>query len=170
MVEFALVLPVLLLVLLGTVDAGVALVYTYDCVSNAAREGGRTAMVKPIPVEVRTKASEQATALGIPSTDPGGCPAAGGRRQLNRQRYVFVLRLKDGSTACPTASIGCTAVVAVKWEYRAITPIIEDLDRADARLRHDSPTRREGLYQRHARGMSTMITGVTTINRRSPRG
>ena len=126
LVEFALVLPVLLLVLLGTVDAG-RLIYAYNSVSNAAREGGRTAIVNQTPIEVRTKAAEQATALGIPSTAPVSCPAAGGPTTTQPSGVCFVLRSKDGSTTCPTPSIGCTAVVAVKWEYRAITPIIGDL-------------------------------------------
>jgi Flp pilus assembly protein TadG len=125
LVEFALVLPVLLVILMGTVDAG-RLIFAYNSVANAAREGGRTAIVNQTPDEVRTKAAEQAAALGLPSTDPGGCPAAGGAT-TQPTGICFVLRNRDESGACPTAQIGCTAVVAVKWEYRAITPIIGDL-------------------------------------------
>ena len=76
LVEFALVLPVLLVILLGTFDAG-RLIFAYNSVSNAAREGGRTAIVNQTPVEVRAKAAEQATALGIPSTDPGAAHQPG---------------------------------------------------------------------------------------------
>jgi Flp pilus assembly protein TadG len=127
LVEFALVLPVLLVILLGTVDAG-RLIFAYNSVSNAAREGGRTAIVNQTPVEVREKAAQQAAALGLPSTDPGGCPATGGPT-TQPTGICFVLRNRDESGPCPgtTPQIGCTAVVAVKWEYRAITPIIGDL-------------------------------------------
>jgi Flp pilus assembly protein TadG len=125
LVEFALVLPVLLVILLGTFDAG-RLIFAYNSVSNAAREGGRTAIVNQTPDEVLAKAAEQATALGIPSSDPGGCPPAGGET-TQPTGICFVLRDRAGSGSCPTAQIGCTAVVAVKWEYRAITPIIGDL-------------------------------------------
>ena len=127
LVEFALILPVLLVILLGTFDAG-RLIFAYNSVSNAAREGGRTAIVNQTPAEVREKAAEQATALGLPSTDPGDCPQLG---ELTTQPtgICFVLRNRDETGACPgtTPQIGCTAVVAVKWEYRAITPIIGDL-------------------------------------------
>ena len=125
LVEFALILPVLLVILLGTVDAG-RLIFAYNAVSNAAREGGRTAIVNQTPIEVRETAAQQATALGLTSTDPGGCPAAGGAT-TQPAGICFVLRDRDGSGTCPTAQIGCTAVVAVKWEYRAITPIIGSL-------------------------------------------
>jgi len=125
LVEFALILPVLLLILIGTVDAG-RLIFAYNAVSNAAREGGRTAIVNQTPAEVRQRAAEQATVLGISSADPGGCPAAGGPTP-QPTGICFVLRSRDGVTPCPTAAIGCTAIVAAKWEYRAITPILGDL-------------------------------------------
>jgi hypothetical protein len=125
LVEFALILPVLLLILLGTIDTG-RLIFAYNAVSNAAREGGRTAIVNQTPAEVRQRAAEQATVLGISPADPGSCPAAGGPTP-QPTGVCFVLRSRDESAACPTAEIGCTAIVAAKWEYRAITPIIGDL-------------------------------------------
>jgi len=127
LVEFALILPVLLVILLGTVDAG-RLIFAYNAVANAAREGGRTAIINQTPAEVRQRAAEQATVLGMPTADPGGCPPAGGPT-TQPTGVCFVLRSRDGSAACPnpTAAIGCTAIVAAKWEWRAITPIIGDL-------------------------------------------
>ena len=125
LVEFALILPVLLIILLGTVDAG-RLIFAYNSVANAAREGGRTAIINQTPDEVRQRAAEQATVLGMPTADPGGCPAAGGPT-TQPTGVCFVLRSRDESAACPTAEIGCTAIVAAKWEWRAITPIIGDL-------------------------------------------
>jgi hypothetical protein len=125
LVEFALLVPVLILILLGTVDAG-RLIFAYNAVSNAAREGGRTAIVNQTPDEVRQRAAEQATVLGIAPTDPGGCPPAGGPT-TQPTGVCFVLRSRDESASCPTPTIGCTAIVAAKWEYRAITPIVGDL-------------------------------------------
>ncbi|HEX5016364.1 MAG TPA: TadE family protein [Actinomycetes bacterium] len=126
LVEFALILPVLLLVLLGTVDAG-RLIFAYNSVSNAAREGGRTAIINQTPADVRQRAAEQATVLGIPSADPGGCPATGGPT-TQPTGICFVLRNRDDTAACATPpTIGCTAIVSAKWEYRAITPVIGDL-------------------------------------------
>jgi len=120
-VEFALLVPVLILILLGTVDAG-RLIFAYNAVSNAAREGGRTAIVNQTPEEVRQRAAEQATVLAISPADPGGCPTT-----PQPQGICFVLRARDGVGPCPTPSIGCTAIVSAKWEYRAITPIVGDL-------------------------------------------
>jgi len=40
MIEFAIILPVLLLILLGIIDLG-RLFYSYEAVANAAREGAR---------------------------------------------------------------------------------------------------------------------------------
>jgi len=126
LVEFALILPVLLLILLGTVDAG-RLIFAYNAVSNAAREGGRTAIVNQTPDEVRQRAAEQATVLGMPTADPTGCPPSGGPT-TQPTGICFVLTDRDNSAACPTPpSIGCTAIVSAKWEYRAITPLIGDL-------------------------------------------
>jgi Flp pilus assembly protein TadG len=126
LVEFALILPVLLVILLGTVDAG-RLIFAYNAVSNAAREGGRTAIINQTPAEVRQRAADQATVLGISSADPGGCPATGGPT-TQPTGVCFVLRSRDEASACASPpTIGCTAIVAAKWEYRAITPIIGDL-------------------------------------------
>ena len=132
LVEFALILPVLLVILLGTVDAG-RLIFAYNSVANAAREGGRTAIINQTPAEVRQRAAEQATVLGMSSADPGGCPPNGGPTTTQPTGICFVLRSRNNDTIpCVTPptdppTIGCTAIVAVKWEYRAITPIIGDL-------------------------------------------
>ena len=44
LVEFALILPIFLLLIMGIVDAG-RLIYTFNTVSNAARKGARIAIV-----------------------------------------------------------------------------------------------------------------------------
>src|SRR3954454_6262908 len=77
MVEFALILPILLLILVGIVDGG-RMVYAYNAVANAAREAGRTAIVDQVPGTIRAKAAQQATGLSLPTGDPGGCPTTGG--------------------------------------------------------------------------------------------
>ena len=74
--EFALLLPFLLVFLFGIIDVG-RMVYAYNSVSNAAREAGRTAIVNQTEATIREKASQQATALGLPTAAPAGCPPAG---------------------------------------------------------------------------------------------
>lgn len=46
MVEYAMALPVLLLLLVGTMEGGI-LIFRYNTIANAAREGARTAIVPP---------------------------------------------------------------------------------------------------------------------------
>jgi hypothetical protein len=108
--EFALVLPVLLLLFMGILDFGRA-VYAYNTLSNAAREGARVAIVDQtvaggIPAGAQ-RAADQATGLGIdPSTD------------------VDVTYTAPDGSACPSHAIGCVATVEVRHQFRAITPIV----------------------------------------------
>lgn len=73
LIEFALVSPVLLLLLFGVIDIGRAIFY-YDTLSHAAREGARTAVRAsnqlPTNADVLTTVNRQM--LGAPVTAP--CP------------------------------------------------------------------------------------------------
>jgi hypothetical protein len=73
LIEFALVSPVLLLLLFGVIDIGRAIFY-YDTLSHAAREGARVAVrasnALPTNADVLTAVSGQM--LGTPVTAP--CP------------------------------------------------------------------------------------------------
>ena len=122
MVEFALVLPIFLLVLLGVFDFGRA-IYAYNDVANAAREGARTAIIYQSEDAIRAKAAQQATALGLLATDPGGCPPNGGPTTAASGTCVHFF-LGDSTVTCDPIAIECNAVVSVKWEYRAIVPLV----------------------------------------------
>jgi len=126
LVEFALILPVLILILLAIFDVG-RLVYAYNAVSNAAREGGRTAIVNQTPATVRERAAQQATALGLPSTDPGGCPANGDPTAAAASGICFVLLNDAGTAPCNPPAVGCTAVVSVKWKYQTLVPLVGNI-------------------------------------------
>jgi len=70
LVEFALVLPVLLIVLLGVLDLG-RLYFAYVTVTNASREGARLGMIKPAntaSIQTRTQ-RESANALHLSSSN-----------------------------------------------------------------------------------------------------
>ena len=112
-VEFALVAPLLILLVLALFDFGRA-VYAYNAISNAAREGARVAIVDQtvtsgIPVAA-TEAANQATALGLNPSD------------INQVRVLY--RLPDLSASCPDRGIGCVAEVRVQYQFRAVTPVI----------------------------------------------
>ena len=110
MVEFALVIPLVILILLGLFDFGRA-IYAYNTVSNAAREAARVAIVKPDEAAVQAEAAAQAIALGI----------------LPASVTVAFETADDPPLPCDPPEVGCVAIVTVPYEWRAITPIIGDI-------------------------------------------
>lgn len=111
LVEFALILPLLLLIFMGIVDFGRA-IYAYNSVSNAAREGARLAIVDQRigaggAYLAAIEAANQATALGLDPTNS-----------------TQVLVTFPTSTTCPAISAGCPARVRVQYYFSPITPII----------------------------------------------
>jgi hypothetical protein len=114
LVEFALILPVFILILVGIFDGG-RLVFAYHTVNNAAREGGREATVNQTLADIQARAAQHAVALDIPPAD------------------VYVdFRLQsspDDEDSCDSKVgdqeiVTCLAVVQVTYDYVAATPII----------------------------------------------
>lgn len=68
LVEFAIVVPIFILVLVGLFDIGRA-VWNYSTVANAAREAARVAVVNQDPDAVRTAAKEAGSGLGLEDAD-----------------------------------------------------------------------------------------------------
>jgi hypothetical protein len=110
MVEFALILPIFVLLLVGLFDLGRA-VYGYNTVNNAAREAGRLAIVDQFEDHVLDEAVAAASGVGV-----------------DRDDITVVYELADGSGPCPFVGenniVRCVAVVTVPYEYDAATPII----------------------------------------------
>jgi hypothetical protein len=73
LIEFALISPVLLLLLFGIVDIGRAVFY-YDTINHAAREGARAAVraSSPLPTNADVLATVTTQLIGTPVTEP--CP------------------------------------------------------------------------------------------------
>ena len=73
LIEFALISPVLLLLLFGIIDIGRAVFY-YDTLSHAAREGARTAVIasSTLPTNADVLATVRTQLVGAPVTQP--CP------------------------------------------------------------------------------------------------
>jgi Flp pilus assembly protein TadG len=110
LVEFALVFPILMLLLVALFDAG-RLVFAYNDISNAARAAVRVAIVDQGGTHARDTAIAQATGIALGTTD------------------VTVSYLtSDLSGACSTPyKIGCVAKVRTQYAWQAITPIIGNL-------------------------------------------
>jgi Flp pilus assembly protein TadG len=124
LVEFALILPIFLLLFVGLFDVGRA-VFTYNSLTNAAREGARLAIVnqdKPSIIQ-RAEAQSAMAELNVPNVT-----------------IDFYQENQDGtpdtSTPCPQSppvagqthvAVGCLAVVSFEATYQPITPIISNL-------------------------------------------
>ena len=109
MVEFALIVPIFVLVLVGLFDVGRA-VYAYNTVNNAAREAGRLAIVDQYEDHVLDEAVGAASGVGVVRDD-----------------VTVEYEMPDGS---PCTHVGdddivrCVAVVTVPYRYEAATPVI----------------------------------------------
>ena len=116
LVEFALILPILVLLLMGVFDFGRA-IYAFNTVSNAAREGARTAIVDQSSVAgvpaAATEAANHATALGLDPSDLANVDV----------QYL----MPDLTPGCLSLDIGCVAQVRVQYKFVPITPIIGNI-------------------------------------------
>lgn len=110
--EFALVLPIFLLLFVAVVDFGSA-VFTFNSLTNAAREGVRLAIVNQDSASIVARAESQVSVAEINAPNVS----------IN-----FYDQAADGtpdtSSTCSPAAVGCLAVVSFESTYRPITPII----------------------------------------------
>ena len=102
LVEFALVLPLILLILMGIVEFGL-MFNSYLTINNASREGARLASVGGTDVEVETRVETVSTTLNLANIDVTVNPAQG---------------FRDRGDPC---------TVTVDYTYDLITPIISNI-------------------------------------------
>jgi len=96
--EFALVIPIVLLVFMGIFDFG-RMIFAYNDISNAAREGARKAIVTQNVTAITDEAMAATTGLATSEVDVNVTP-------------------------CTTLKIGCLITVNVAYDWKPITPII----------------------------------------------
>jgi Flp pilus assembly protein TadG len=99
LVEFALVLPVLIVVLMAIFDFGFG-IYTYNVLSNAAREGARYGIIAT-KTDTQIKNTVISKAVGVP---------------LNASQITI--------TPSPTRTSGGTITVRITYPFAPITPLI----------------------------------------------
>ena len=109
--EFALILPILLLVLMGLFDFGRAIV-AYNTLAEAARNGARVSMVNQTPADICAVAAGRAVAIALPTTC-AATPTADG---------IYVTASIGVGPSC--MDFGCSQTVKATYQFRAITPII----------------------------------------------
>lgn len=112
LVEFALIAPIFVLLLVGLFDVGRA-VFAFHTVNNAAREAARVAIVDQTIAHIEDEAVLAASGLGLEAAD-------------------IDVSFEDAS-GNPCTQIGsddvyqCHAVVVVTYPYTASTPLIGNL-------------------------------------------
>lgn len=107
LVEFALVLPLLILLMVGLFDLGRA-VYADSTLSNAARVGSRVAIVNQNVSQIQAAAATKAAALDLLPADVS---------------VSFRSDPTNPSSTCSPMRIGCVAFVTVTYQYHPAVPI-----------------------------------------------
>ena len=117
LVEFALIIPLILLLFFGAVDVGRA-VFAYNTLAQAAREGNRVAIVNQTESVVKERVIGAAVTLGLSDSGVDVCY----KTAASTQRNCSALTTND----CPqaTRTIGCLAIVTARMTYRPMTPVI----------------------------------------------
>ncbi len=126
--EFALVFPVIALLIFAVIDCGRA-VYAYNTVANAAREGARVAAVNQLdPGNSLTGCNEDMPIEDITSPHwwPKSCAAAAAVSLGLTPANVTITYAAPGDQAgldCSvTLHVGCIATVTVTYAWSAVTP------------------------------------------------
>lgn len=128
LVEFALLLPVLLLIIFGVVDFGRA-IFQYSTVAESARQADRLAVVDQTVSAVKLRAAEHAIGITL-DPDPAGvrvcykAATATTAEQLSCTNTVAATLCNGGAEP---KSIGCLAVVETQSSFTPITPVISRL-------------------------------------------
>jgi len=115
LVEFALVFPIIVLLLLAMFDFGRA-IFLYNGLTNAAREGVRLAVVNQDKDKIleRVQAMTFAGPVSNPDVD---------------SLVEFYHQESDGMLGdpCATVTVGCIAVVTPMSDWSLITPVLSSI-------------------------------------------
>ena len=116
LVEFAMVLPVVLAIMLALFDLGRA-VYSTNTLAQAARSGTRMAMVNQNVANVRGAAIGAAATLGLNTSNVDVCFKTSTSSQTG---------CSSSTDNCPQTDrvIGCLAIVRAHINYAPMTPVI----------------------------------------------
>jgi Flp pilus assembly protein TadG len=114
--EFAIVFPILLVMLMGVFDFGRA-IFLYNSLTNAAREGARLAIVNQNETKIANRVEAMAFTGSVTNLGPN---------LVNFYMEDPTNTNPDPTThaQCTTLAVGCIAVVDVHANWTAITPII----------------------------------------------
>jgi Flp pilus assembly protein TadG len=117
LVEFAIVLPIITLVVLGLFDLGRA-VFSYNTLAQAARQANRTAIVDQDSDRVTAVAIDAAPTIGLSASNVTVCFKTADTSQKDCS--------SPSTDNCPSSDrvIGCLAIVTASLSYVPMTPVI----------------------------------------------
>ena len=118
LVEFAIVLPVILLLILGTLDFARA-VFVYNTLSESARQAARVAIVNQDTATVAQVAVDFAPATGLTPANVDVCFKA--PASLLRDCSA------PSTDGCQPLRPGCLAIVTARLVYDPLTPFLTDI-------------------------------------------
>ena len=126
LVEFAMVIPIIVLLVAVFVEIGRA-VYAYNTIANAARQGARVAVVNQLPDVTDCDESRPIEDPYEPHWSVIGCALLAGKTLGLTPADVTVAYVTPPSTtlSCsPTLHVGCLATVTVRFNYDITTPFV----------------------------------------------
>ena len=115
LLEFALILPIFVLLLVAIFDLGRA-AFAYNTLTNAAREGARMAIVNQYKPSIVARAKQQTAIVEL--NDPS---VSVNFYQVNADGSP------NTSSQCALIAVGCLAVVSFEATYQPITPLIGNI-------------------------------------------
>jgi Flp pilus assembly protein TadG len=129
LVEFALVIPIILLVIVGFFEIGRA-VFAYNTLANAARQGARVATVNQLADVTECNAMWPIDDPYEPHWSIRGCAILAAKTLGITTANVSVSYAAppDTTLTCsPTLHVGCIASVTVTYYYSVATPFVNKL-------------------------------------------
>ena len=126
LVEFAFVLPIIVLVIAAFIEIGRA-VFAYNTIANAARQGVRVAAVNQLADTTDCDESRPVEDPYVPHWSIRGCAvAAASPLGITFANVSISYAPPPGTTldCSPTLHVGCLATVTVTYNYSVTTPFL----------------------------------------------
>ena len=131
LVEFALVLPIIVLLIMAFMEVGRA-VFAFNTIANAARQGARVAAVNQLADVTECDETRPVEDPYEPHWSLRGCAIVAAKTLGITTSNISVAYEPppDTSLDCdPTLHVGCIAVVTVRYDYALTTPFVSWLIR-----------------------------------------
>lgn len=126
LVEFAFVLPIIVLVIASFIEIGRA-VFAYNTIANAARQGARVAVVNQLADTTDCDESRPIEDPYEPHWSIRGCAIAAASALGITSANVTISYAPPPSTTLecdPKLHVGCVAAITVTYDYSVSTPFL----------------------------------------------